>query len=449
MNVSASDQDDDTTSNPYSKPPGEPNRPNSGGYSLVDKLIKDGKWTKQQYQGVMDRVHEMAKNELNISLSYREQSEKRKFKICKQMAKEYPILQHYPDIWPRPIWRAECDEDMNRQTSTSQQYIMSEYTNEHVPARSRAGPNGRSDRYWKFTFQSLAIITRNCTSACLVGFDLKFYINLWRKQGGNTFLVGWSPQSWTRICPLWSMTSPITRKQMGCRSHQTEKQNDWTKRSNKGGLYRFWRNKASRSQDVAIRLNLESQIIFARPARNFFIPSRSECDLGSYLWTRVRRHTHPTNCTASLFRCPLKRENKNEPDDAELSPAAKTRVIHFEDDMYQQLRAKISDLEEEIKKLRDKTIRQKEFYDQLSQGILKTLEKTALENLQKNLIEFTVIPLKEHAPAETRASDAERKLEESCKELDALKSERYEVTDFASLRDYLEDRFNKMHISAG
>ncbi|KAK0484676.1 hypothetical protein IW261DRAFT_1560346 [Armillaria novae-zelandiae] len=98
MNVSASDQDDDTTSNPYSKPPGEPNRPNSRGYSLVDKLIKDGKWTKQQYQRVMDRVHEMAKNELNISLSYREQSEKRKFKICEQMAKEYPILQHYPDI---------------------------------------------------------------------------------------------------------------------------------------------------------------------------------------------------------------------------------------------------------------------------------------------------------------------------------------------------------------
>ncbi|KAK0463372.1 hypothetical protein IW261DRAFT_1427644 [Armillaria novae-zelandiae] len=53
---------------------------------------------ERQYQRVMDRVHEMAKNELNISLSYREQSEKRKFKICKQMAKEYPILQRYPDI---------------------------------------------------------------------------------------------------------------------------------------------------------------------------------------------------------------------------------------------------------------------------------------------------------------------------------------------------------------
>ncbi|KAK0222479.1 hypothetical protein EDD85DRAFT_796369 [Armillaria nabsnona] len=92
--------EDDTASNPYNKPPGEPNRPNSGGYSLEDKLIKDGKWTKQQYQGVMDRVHDMAKKELNVSLSYREQSDKKKTKICEQMAREYPILQHYPDMWP-------------------------------------------------------------------------------------------------------------------------------------------------------------------------------------------------------------------------------------------------------------------------------------------------------------------------------------------------------------
>ncbi len=45
--------EDDMASNPYNKPPGEPNRLNSGGYSLEDKLIKDGKWTKQQYQRVM------------------------------------------------------------------------------------------------------------------------------------------------------------------------------------------------------------------------------------------------------------------------------------------------------------------------------------------------------------------------------------------------------------
>ncbi len=43
---------DDTAINPYNKPPGEPNRPNSGGYILMDKLIKDGKWTKQQYHDV-------------------------------------------------------------------------------------------------------------------------------------------------------------------------------------------------------------------------------------------------------------------------------------------------------------------------------------------------------------------------------------------------------------
>ncbi|KAK0421699.1 hypothetical protein EV421DRAFT_1746596 [Armillaria borealis] len=70
------------------------------GYSLEDKLIKDGKWTKQQYQTVTDRVHDKAKKELHVSLSYHEQSDEKKLKICEQMAREYPILQHYSDIWP-------------------------------------------------------------------------------------------------------------------------------------------------------------------------------------------------------------------------------------------------------------------------------------------------------------------------------------------------------------
>ncbi|KAK0478110.1 hypothetical protein EDD18DRAFT_1114232 [Armillaria luteobubalina] len=84
----------------YNKPPGRPDRPNHGGYSFVDKLIKDGKWTKQQFQSFIGRVHDMAKTELNVNLSYREQSEKTKLKICEQVAKEYPILHHYPDLWP-------------------------------------------------------------------------------------------------------------------------------------------------------------------------------------------------------------------------------------------------------------------------------------------------------------------------------------------------------------
>ncbi|KAK0497130.1 hypothetical protein EDD18DRAFT_1351951 [Armillaria luteobubalina] len=84
----------------YNKPPGRPDRPNHGGYSLVDKLIKDGKWTKQQFQNFIGRVHDMAKTELDVNLSYREQSEKTKLKICEQVAKEYPILHHYPDLWP-------------------------------------------------------------------------------------------------------------------------------------------------------------------------------------------------------------------------------------------------------------------------------------------------------------------------------------------------------------
>ncbi|KAK0222477.1 hypothetical protein EDD85DRAFT_796367 [Armillaria nabsnona] len=68
---------DNTAINPYNKPLGEPNRPNSGGYILMDKLIKDGKWTKQQYHDI--------------------KSEEKKLEICEQVG---PAQIRYPDIWP-------------------------------------------------------------------------------------------------------------------------------------------------------------------------------------------------------------------------------------------------------------------------------------------------------------------------------------------------------------
>ncbi|KAK0478111.1 hypothetical protein EDD18DRAFT_1114233 [Armillaria luteobubalina] len=144
--------------------------------------------------------------------------------------------------------------------------------------------------------------------------------------------------------------------------------------------------------------------------------------------------------SGSTHRRALKRENSQH---SESPPPAKTRVVHYTDDMYQQLRSKIVDLEEEIKRLRDQKFCKQEFSVELSQSILTTLEKLALEDLQNatTLANNLKVSL---SVAEARASDAEQKLDQCLSELDALKPRRSEVTDFASLHAYLEDRFNRM-----
>ncbi|KAK0222472.1 hypothetical protein EDD85DRAFT_796359 [Armillaria nabsnona] len=167
---------------------------------------------------------------------------------------------------------------------------------------------------------------------------------------------------------------------------------------------------------------------------------------------------YSSSTSTSPYRCTLKHENGT--DDLESFPASKTRVIHVTDDMYQQLRTKIMDLEKEIEQLKNTALEllypsqmtnlqtvQDGFYAQLSQGILTTLEKMALEDLQKNSALVTNLKATLTA-AETWVSEAEWKLEESHKELQDLKTRHSVITDFASLQDYLEDHFNKMNISS-
>lgn len=40
----------------YGKPRGEPGRPGSGGYALEHKLIKEHRWTDEQYKSVLVRI---------------------------------------------------------------------------------------------------------------------------------------------------------------------------------------------------------------------------------------------------------------------------------------------------------------------------------------------------------------------------------------------------------
>jgi hypothetical protein len=40
------------STNGYSKPPGEPNKPGSGGYNLVKYLVNSCGWTKDEFRGV-------------------------------------------------------------------------------------------------------------------------------------------------------------------------------------------------------------------------------------------------------------------------------------------------------------------------------------------------------------------------------------------------------------
>lgn len=48
------------------KPAGQPNRPNSGGYSLEETLLGDGNWTKENFQKLMARIYYSSLNCLTL-----------------------------------------------------------------------------------------------------------------------------------------------------------------------------------------------------------------------------------------------------------------------------------------------------------------------------------------------------------------------------------------------
>ncbi|KAJ7791404.1 hypothetical protein B0H14DRAFT_2625014 [Mycena olivaceomarginata] len=74
--------------NKYMKPPGEPNRPHSGGYSLEGHLLEKCEWTKEQFKEVQVQVHELAAQKLDVTLSYRGQNMHTMDRICEEASLE-------------------------------------------------------------------------------------------------------------------------------------------------------------------------------------------------------------------------------------------------------------------------------------------------------------------------------------------------------------------------
>ncbi|KAJ7482932.1 hypothetical protein B0H11DRAFT_1915012 [Mycena galericulata] len=83
----------------YKTPPGQPGRPNSGGFNLKRKLLQDCEWTREAYNTIQADVHSLAKANLDTSQSYQHQNNEKLRKLCKEIAEKHD-LRRYEDFWP-------------------------------------------------------------------------------------------------------------------------------------------------------------------------------------------------------------------------------------------------------------------------------------------------------------------------------------------------------------
>ncbi|KAJ6583509.1 hypothetical protein DFH09DRAFT_1309011 [Mycena vulgaris] len=83
----------------YRKPRGEPNRPNSGGYSLERHLIDECGWTIEQFQEVQQEVHKLAAQKLARDTGYKDQQEHAVRLICDEVKKSHPIARGFDKSW--------------------------------------------------------------------------------------------------------------------------------------------------------------------------------------------------------------------------------------------------------------------------------------------------------------------------------------------------------------
>ncbi|KAJ7211122.1 hypothetical protein B0H12DRAFT_1242610 [Mycena haematopus] len=81
------------------KPPGEPNRPGSGGYSIEKHLVDKCGWTKEEFLEVRNKVHELADEKLNTSVTYSKQMAATINSICETVKKEHAIARGYEKCW--------------------------------------------------------------------------------------------------------------------------------------------------------------------------------------------------------------------------------------------------------------------------------------------------------------------------------------------------------------
>ncbi|KAJ7177773.1 hypothetical protein C8R46DRAFT_1212503 [Mycena filopes] len=84
------------------KPPGEPNRPGSGGYSLEKYMVESCGWTKDEFAEVQARVQELAEGKLDVNLSFQKQVTSTLLWISEafQVKKKFPVTRGYEQCWP-------------------------------------------------------------------------------------------------------------------------------------------------------------------------------------------------------------------------------------------------------------------------------------------------------------------------------------------------------------
>ncbi|KAJ7197657.1 hypothetical protein GGX14DRAFT_574131 [Mycena pura] len=88
------------SSNGYSKPPGQPNRPGSGGYNLEKHLINSCGWTKSEFREVQAMVQDLAKRKLDLSTSYQSQRIHTRGDVVRDVKDVHPVSRGYDDDWP-------------------------------------------------------------------------------------------------------------------------------------------------------------------------------------------------------------------------------------------------------------------------------------------------------------------------------------------------------------
>ncbi|KAJ7464962.1 hypothetical protein B0H11DRAFT_1922383 [Mycena galericulata] len=81
------------------KPPGQPNRPGSGGYNLEKHLLEQCGWTQEDFQEVQKRVHALATERLDVSKCYRDQRGATVTAICEAVKKDHAIARGFEHCW--------------------------------------------------------------------------------------------------------------------------------------------------------------------------------------------------------------------------------------------------------------------------------------------------------------------------------------------------------------
>ncbi|KAJ6557675.1 hypothetical protein B0H19DRAFT_1070303 [Mycena capillaripes] len=84
----------------YREPPGQPNRPLSGGYGLEAHLVDKCEWTKSQFKEVQAEVHQLAAQKLDVTTCYQKQKKHTIQHICDEVKKNHPIAHGFDGCWP-------------------------------------------------------------------------------------------------------------------------------------------------------------------------------------------------------------------------------------------------------------------------------------------------------------------------------------------------------------